>query len=303
MKRRICAVLVTAALAGCGTGGGGGGGPSGPVSPPVSDSSSPPSSDSSSPPASFEFPTLATVSGGEVRVSSAITSRSHEHFRDRVSASADGAGNFTFRVNDPNVGVYSFTVNLPPNTSISSSGERPDFAFTSLDYSAAGAWAHLGFPGGNVGGAGAVGVATGRADLPTTGTATYSGAFIGRQIDIDGERALVEANARSAANFGTGVVSFETTNSRTRGGIADPTLDLVGSMTFQSSGGVRQNSLRGPVSTKSGGMTGEVRGNFFGPASSTSAPPELGGSVAVRSSGATVGAEGRSMIGGFVMKR
>jgi hypothetical protein len=302
MKRRVCAALVTAALAGCGTGGGGSGGPSGPVSPPVSDSSSPPSSDSSSPPASFEFPALSTVRD-EVRVSSAITSRPHEIFRDRVTATADGAGNFTFRVNDPNVGPYTFTVNLPPNTSISSSGERPDFAFNSLDYSAAGAWAHHGFPGTVATGAGAVGVATGRADLPTTGTATYSGAFIGRQNDIDGERALVEANARSTANFGTGVVSFETTNSRTRGGVADPTLDLVGSMTFQSSGGVRQNSLRGPVSTKSGGMTGEVRGNFFGPASSTSAPPELGGSVAVKSSGAVVGGEGRSMVGGFVMKR
>jgi hypothetical protein len=150
-------------------------------------------------------------------------------------------------------------------------------------------------------GAGAVGVATRRADLPTTGTATYSGAFIGLQLE-NSDRALVEANARSMANFGTGVVSFETTNSLTRGGIADPTLDLVGTMTFQSSDGVRQNELRGPVSTK-GGMTGEVRGHFFGPASSTSAPPELSGSVAVKSRGATVGGEGRSMVGGFVMKR
>jgi hypothetical protein len=303
MNRHVYAVLATAALAGCGTGGGGSGGPSDPVSPPSSSppSNSPPESSppESSPPAS-SFPTLSTVR--EVRASSAMTSRSHEHFRDRVSASADGAGNVTFRVNDPNVGVYSFTVRLLPNTSISSSGEKPDFAFSSLDYSSAGVWAHHGFAGTVPTGAGAVGVATGRADLPTTGTATYSGAFIGRQVDIDGERALVEANASSTANFATGAVSFDTTNSRTRGGVADPTLDLVGTMTFQSSGGVRQNALRGTVSTKGEQprMTGEIRANFFGPASSTSAPPELGGSVAVRSTSPGIP---RSMIGGFVMKR
>jgi hypothetical protein len=137
MKRRVCAVLVTAALAGCGTGGGGSGGPSGPVSPPVSDSSSPPSSDSSSPPASFELPTLSTVRDA-VGVSSAITSRPHEHFRDRVSATVDGAGNFTFTVNDPNVGAYTFTVNLPPNSSLNVNGETAEGAFNSLLYSAAG---------------------------------------------------------------------------------------------------------------------------------------------------------------------
>jgi hypothetical protein len=297
MERRICAVLVSAALAACGTGGGGGA-PSGPVSPPSNDPSSPPEA---RPPASLEFPTLATVRGA-VRVSSAVTSRPHEHFRDRVSASADGSGNFTFRVNDPNAGVYSFEVGLGPNTSFQGGGvvDFPDFAFTSLNYSSAGVWAHRGFAGTVATGAAAVGVATGRADLPTTGTATYSGAFIGRQVDIDGERDLVEANATSTANFGTGVVSFETTNSRSRGGVSDPTLDLIGTMTFQSSNGVRQNQLRGPVSTKTGAMTGEVRGNFFGPASSTSAPPELGGSVAVRTT--TPGIR-RSMVGGFVMKR
>ena len=148
-------------------------------------------------------------------------------------------------------------------------------------------------------------MATLAAQLPRTGTATYSGTFIGRHND-DSDKTLVNADARSVANFGTGVVTFETTNSRYGGGIPNSDLDLTSSMTFQSSGGVRQNSLRGPVSTKTGGccgMTGEVRGNFFGPASSTSAPPELGGSVAVKQPSAMINGEGRSMVGGFVMKR
>jgi hypothetical protein len=308
MKRHGCAVLVTAALAGCGTGGGGSGGPSGPVSPPVSDSSSPPSSDSSSPPASFEVPTLATVRDG-VRGSSAIPAaplRNYEAARDRVTATADGAGNFTFRVNDPNAGPYTFTVHVPPNSSVTVGDGTTEVALNSLNYSAAGVWGRPNIIFGSVGGAAAFGVATGAADLPKTGTATYSGAFIGRVNSDNSNFGVVNAAASSLANFGTGVVSFATANTPVdwgTGAINVPELDLAGSMTFQTSGGVRQNSLRGPVSTKPGGwgMTGEVRGNFFGPASSTSAPPELAGSVAVGRP--DVGGEGRSMIGGFVMKR
>jgi hypothetical protein len=285
MKRRVCAVLVTAALVGCGTGGGGSGGSSGPVSPPVSDSSSPP--------ASFEFPTLATVSGSDVRVSSVSSSQPFEQARDRVTATADGAGNFTFRVSDPGSGLYSFTVNVPRNSEGLVSKGPIDFAFRSLDYSALGVWTNKMQADGF--GVAAFGVATGRADLPTTGTATYSGPFAG--VFFDGNpNSGVRADASSVANFGTNVVSFGTTNSQ-RAGVADPSLNLAGSMTFQSSGGVRQNSLRGSVVTTSG-MTGEVRANFFGPASQTLAPPELGGSVAV--SNPTTGA---TMSGGFVMKR
>jgi hypothetical protein len=263
-----------------------------------------------------EFPTLSTVRD-ELRVSSAITSRPHEHFRG-VVATADGAGNVTFRVNDPNVGPYTFTVNLPPNSSLNVSNETIEGTFTSLRYSSAGVWASKIHPqtafSGPVAGAAAVGVATPRADLPTTGTAQYSGQFLGR-LDNDGiNQDSVRATAQSVANFGSGVVSFSTTNSVLpnipvlqpggnwgTGDVAAPSLDLTGSMTFLSSGGVRQNSLSGPVSTR--GMTGEVRGNFFGPSSASSAPPELAGSVAVKLPGSAPDREGRSMIGAFVMKR
>ena len=336
MKRLLWALLLTAALAGCSSGGGGSGGPSGPVSPPVNDSSNPasndssnppsndssnppsddsrnppsgdssnpPSGDPSNPPAALEYATLSTVRDGVVAMS-AITSLPHEHFRGRVSATADGAGNFTFRVNDPNVGPYTFTVNLPPNSSLNVSSEAIEGSFNSLLYSTAGVWASKMHPG-LVAGAVAAGVTTARTDLPTTGTAQYSGQFLGRQ-DSDGANiGSVRAAAQALANFGSGVVSFATTNSQANwdGGayITAPELDLTGSMTFQSSGGVRQNSLRGPVSTRHG-MTGELRGAFFGPASASSAPPELAGSVAVKFPGSAPNQEGRSIIGGYVMKR
>jgi hypothetical protein len=241
------------------------------------------------------------VKGSDVRVSSAISSRGHEHLRDRVTASADGAGNFTFRINDPNVGPYSFVVNVPRNVEMTSSGAAAEVAFRSMDYSAAGIWLSKMHPQ-RVEGAAALGVATGSASLPTTGTASYSGTFIGREND-DGDMSTVRAIASSVANFGSGVVTFSTTGStyvagdRACCGNDASGFDMTGSMT-----GVRTNSLRGQVTTKHG-LRGEVRGNFYGPSSPSSPPPELAGSVNAKSLGAQPGTEGVSIVGGFVMKR
>jgi hypothetical protein len=238
-----------------------------------------------------------------LRVSSAIASRDHEHFRGRVSVTADGAGNFTFRVNDANFGPYTFTVNLPPNSSLNVNNQAIEGTFNSLLYSTAGVWTSKMHPTASlsgVAGAAAAGVATPRADLPTTGTAQYSGRFIGRHNSDGADIDLVRADAQAVANFGSGLVSFSTTNSYMNwgtGDVATPGDDLTGSMTLQSTGG-----LRGPVRTRSG-MTGEVRGLFYGPASASSAPPELAGSVEVKEPSAAPGREGRSMIGGYVMKR
>jgi hypothetical protein len=241
------------------------------------------------------------VKGSDVRVSSAITSRPHEHFRDRVTATADGAGNFTFTVNDPNVGRYQFRIDT--KFGIETDVDAMTGAWQSLQYSAMGVWSHSGFPGFEVGGAGAFGVATGSADLPKTGTATYSGAFLGRHMQtfssVREPDTTVTADARSVANFGTGVVSFETSNSRINGA-PNSDLDLIGSMT-----GAQTNQMQGTVSTKPGTapMSGDIRATFFGPASATSAPPELGGSVSVKAPFSTTGGAGRSMVGGFIMKR
>ena len=298
MNRHLCTMLVTLALTGCSTGGGGSGGPSG--------LDSPPPNDSSSSPASFEYPTLAAVTG-EVHVESAIPAGQfgYDGLRGRVSATADGAGNFTFRVDDPRIGPYQFTVNLPRNTKIDFSGAQVQGSFASFDYSALGTWQHSPDPNNFVlwGGSAVAGVATRAADLPRTGTASYAGPFLGRYND-DGDPWVVSATARSLANFGTGVVSFETTGTQitdSRNTLSAPQLDLTGSMTFASSGGARQNSLSGSVSTKSGSMTGDVRAVFFGPSSPTSAPPELGGSVALKGGGPEP--EGVSLTGSFIMRR
>jgi hypothetical protein len=191
---------------------------------------------------------------------------------------------------------------------------RADVAgtFASFDYSALGTWQHRPDPnsGAFFGGSAVTGMATRPADLPRTGTASYSGPFLGRYND-DWDQWLVSATARSLANFGTGVVSFETTGTQVtdaRGTFANPYLDLTGSMTFLSSEGARRNTLRGPVASKpdasgnSLGLRGELRGLFFGPSSATSAPPELGGSVAAKGP-PEPGGEGRGLTGAFIMRR
>jgi hypothetical protein len=325
MKRRVCAVLVTAALAGCGTGGGGSGGPSGPVSPPVSDSSSPPASDSSSPPASFEFPTLATLnSTSALRAHDAAQFDFPEAHNDsgRTTVSSNGNGSFTVRVrgnprppSDRPFPSIDFQINVNdrnvPLTSIAgtscgdcirvrsdSTGTFTigylDLAASGMKYSTIGFWDRPASANAiRVGGGTAFGVATRAGDIPTTGTAHYAGQFIGRYID---DRAgsptrtgpvTVGAQATATANFGTGVVAFDTTNSHANGE-PRPTLDLFGRMAT----GMRTNQMRGTAETKIPSMTGTMSGTFFGPAAA-----ELGGSVAVRD-----GSQ-QNMIGGFGMKR
>jgi hypothetical protein len=253
---------------------------------------------------------LATVQGA-IRAESAIPGQTrYDSLRGRVFATADGAGNFTFRVDDPRTGSYQFTVNLPPNTTINISRADLSGTFTSFDYSALGTWERNPGSFAFFVGSAVTGTATQATDLPRTGTASYAGPFLGRYND-DGDQYLVSASARSLANFGTGAVSFETTGTQVTdsgGTRPNPYLDLTGSMTFLSSEGARRNALRGTVTSKpdaagnSLGLRGELRGLFFGPSSATSAPPELGGSVAAQGA-LEPGGEGRGLTGAFIMRR
>jgi hypothetical protein len=162
-----------------------------------------------------------------------------------------------------------------------------------------GSWGVLNFSNGLAsGGAGVVGVPTSAADLPKTGTATYAGQFVGT-YRIAQTFDVIGATASSIANFGTGVVTLETTNSHRQfvppgeTTNATPQLDFAGTMTILSSGGARTNQLQGTVATR-GGLTGDARGSFYGPAAA-----ELGGAVTFRSPAAG----NEAFIGAFGMKK
>jgi hypothetical protein len=326
MKTKALGFAV-ALLAGCGGGGGGGGvapgpGPSPTVAPAAGGGET---GGGSTQPASVPYPTVFTANSGDVRVFTAIMSNTvgGEPKRGQVTAQADGAANYTFMVNAiPEAPAYTFTVGLKtagplmavagtscgncfrnsPIDTGSASGQMTflDADSVGMSYLTIGSWSNFQHSNGEAfgGGTAVVGVPTRDADLPKTGTATYSGQFVGRYMRAL-ELSLIGATASSVANFGTGVVTLQTTNSQrqfapTNGETqAVPHLDFSGSMNFLSPGGTRINQLQGNVVTR-GGMAGDARGSFYGPGAQ-----ELGGAVTFRSSGLI----NESFIGAFGMKK
>jgi transferrin binding protein len=311
-----------ALLASCGGGGGGGGvapgpGPS-PTVAPAAGGGGGETGGGSTQPASAPYPTLSTANGGDLRVFTAIMSQQAGDgpSRGQVTANADGAGNYTFTVNAlQDAPAYTFTVGLKSGPLMAVAGTSCGNCFRSnpidlgsgfgqitfldadtagLGYLSIGNWAVFQPNGSASGGSAVVGVPTRSADLPKTGTATYAGQFIGT-YRIGHIFDTIGATASSIANFGTGVVTLQTTNSQRQytPEQAMPQLDFSGSMNFLSSGGTRTNQLQGTVVTR-GGLAGDAHGSFYGPGAQ-----ELGGAVVFRSPG--LGNE--SFMGAFGMKK
>jgi hypothetical protein len=172
-----------------------------------------------------------------------------------------------------------------------------DLAASGMQYSTIGGWDRPATTSPNsfavpAGGVVVFGVPTRTSEIPTTGTAEYAGQFIGRYSnDEDGARGvrIVGASARATANFGSGVVDFNTTNSHANGE-PNAALNLTGRMTS----GMRTNQMSGTASAPAGGgMTGTMKGSFYGPAAA-----ELSGTVSVRSEFFQ-----HTLIGGFATKK
>jgi hypothetical protein len=187
-----------------------------------------------------------------------------------------------------------------------------------LNYSVLGIWekpttnGSLAWPG--VGGAFSAGVLTRGIDLPTTGSATYTGYLIGRYVTsvTSGPAApgtyMVGANASATANFGAGgTVSFSTSNTNIAldsGGtlgipFAMSDLNLTASMMPIVSTSTA-NSFAGTASTTTSGLSGPIHGGFYGPPATSGdfAPPELGGSLAVTNT-----SHDQNMAGSFALKK
>lgn len=192
----------------------------------------------------------------------------------------------------------------------------------SLRYSTLGLWSKpAALPaaaGTEIGSVFSLGVMTRGRDLPTSGSANYSGYFVGRYaisatgvgLPTPGVYA-VGANARVQVDFsGAGSVTFSTLNTNIAldsGGllgmpVAEPRLDLITGTPMSITRSTTANSFSGTVTTRTPGMglTGTLTGTFYGKPSSTipAAPPELGGTLAVGNTGAT-----QTMVGGFALRR
>jgi C-lobe and N-lobe beta barrels of Tf-binding protein B len=120
------------------------------------------------------------------------------------------------------------------------------------------------------------GDATAPANIPPSGTATYSGFIAGNYISSAGTKTQVSGsqgtsgNMTAIVNFGARSISFST--SGTTGGAAD---NMSGTLTYAPN----QNLFAGTVTSAT--MTGTAAGRFYGPAAQ-----EIGGVYSLSGGGA-----------------
>lgn len=183
-----------------------------------------------------------------------------------------------------------------------------------LNYSTLGSWTEPtgASPWSSMGGWFSIGILTRGIDLPTSGSATYNGYFVGQYVTSDPTAPvgsgtyLVGANAQAQVDFGgnggKGAVTFSTSNTHlSGGGLASPqlenSLNLSTSSSMTITRTVTSNSFSGTVSTANG-LSGHIGGSFYGKPASTSpyAPPEMGGAAVASNSTNT-----QSVTGSFAL--
>ena len=124
-----------------------------------------------------------------------------------------------------------------------------------------------------------IGSPTTGASIPTSGTATYTGATGGRYATAAGLDYFTSSSLTATANYATRSVALTSTSSvGTRDLLAQSSLnavDFTGSMTYAAA----TNSLTGTITT-TGGLSGTVKGQFYGPGAN-----ELGGSFTATGAG------------------
>ena len=146
-----------------------------------------------------------------------------------------------------------------------------------FEYQAFGTWTTGGGTGSGKIGDFSVGNATPVSNMPLSGNANYTGFSVGRFVDSDKTAYFTQSALLMNADFGTGVVGFQTNNTHiTNELFEDPampfsSLDMNGTLniltnTNQFIGGVN-NSI----------ANGNVNGRFYGPAAN-----EIGGNFLLR---------------------
>lgn len=166
----------------------------------------------------------------------------------------------------------------------------------SIEYHTLGAWAYA----PNSGAAPTLGMFVGGSptvttDIPTTGTATYTGLVEGNVI-APNVFDTIDALATAQANFGTRTVTLTTTGTQSTDlltqnatAVSAAGLNITsGTLTYQPA----TNALTGTLTTANG-MTGSATGTFFGPSAA-----ELGGTFKLQD-----GTQTTHFIGGFSLKR
>ena len=309
--KRILWLTPVAILIGCGGGGGGGGSGSGGTSsaiqtvPFTSWSDIRPNTEIVAPAISTETSYTENLAGTITSVGT-FTSYSGVEFRETFGA--DGSVNkasFTTGDNDrlifdtaqgaifaPIAGGFATAASNANETAYAIAIEPIPQGW---NYQTFGVWSRN--PArGNPGRVGAIstGNFTAANNVPSTGTARFSGKSSGLYVpDVGSYTGIMVADMRMDVNFSSRNATFATTNtlSSTNGGqtfIAVPFLDISGNLQVVNG----QNLMSGTVSTPSSGLTGDIYGKFYGPNAQ-----EVGGTFGLKGNGV------ETYIGGFGGKR
>lgn len=163
-------------------------------------------------------------------------------------------------------------------------------------YSTLGYWEHVRSDGLVNAGFVSAGIPTVGADIPTTGTATYTGFSLG--ILNDGtQNYYVGATASASADFGARTIAFTTADSakapvsNPSAAVSDPTLNLSGTLIYSAGANGFSGSLSTGDTGANGVLTGTASGQFYGPAA-----VEMGGAYQLQGGSA-------KMAGGFALKQ
>jgi transferrin binding protein len=143
----------------------------------------------------------------------------------------------------------------------------PSTGVSGLRFSSLGVWDRADLTTGIINQVAAIsfGSRTLGSDVPTVGTATYSGFVVGTAIESPGQQFSITALAVASADFGARNIAFSSANSaktdRTTGMLsADPNYNLTGTLTWAAGSNTLAGTLR-----SANGKTGAAAGAFYGP--------------------------------------
>jgi len=155
-----------------------------------------------------------------------------------------------------------------------------------------GFWNAEGFEVGTVQTA-SVGAGTPAVNVPTVGSATFSGKLAGLYLAPGASASVATAAVTVNADFGNRSLAFSSSGTRLtadlRTSSAAPHLDLRGTLAYQPASA----SFTGTLSNAAGTMSGKTRGQYYGPRAE-----ELGGTFALKSTNSI-----ETFVGGYGAKR
>jgi len=134
------------------------------------------------------------------------------------------------------------------------------------------------------------GTETRQQDLPTAGSATYTGRLLANLYQTGSPIGTVVGNATGNANFASGLFTFSTSNS-TLNGALDPSVNVTGSLS-RPTGIPASNAWTGNIQTDATrNLSGSINGRCYGPSC-----VEFGGTF-------FMSAPGQQMLGGILLRQ